>query len=56
MKTKAKKVKKVKKVKKLTSSQVNRIWVLSEKGLSQTAIAKKIGCARSTVQSHLSNH
>lgn len=49
-----KKVKKVKKAKKLTSSQVKRIFTLSEKGMTQSAIAKKVGCARSTVQNHLS--
>ena len=37
------------KIKKITQSQINRMTLLSMKGLSQREIAKKIGCSRSAV-------
>jgi len=36
-------------MKKLTKKQIERIHALRAKGLSERAIAAKIGCARSTV-------
>ena len=39
--------------KKLTNKQIERIFSLSQKGLSQREIAKKIGRSRSAVWYHL---
>lgn len=36
-------------MKKLTNKKIERIHALSAKGLTERAIAAKVGCARSTV-------
>lgn len=40
------------KAKRLTASQIKKIKVLSAKGLSERAVAAKVGCSRSSVNAH----
>lgn len=40
------------KAKRLTSSQIKRIKAYSKKGLSERAVAKKVGVSRSSVNKH----